>query len=58
MVHDPYYDLVPEPLEPEFDPARTAMLVIDLQYLDAHPDGWMGRRRTGPRLCEKIAPCN
>lgn len=43
MVHDPYYDLVPEPLEPEFDPARTAMLVIDLQYLDAHPDGWMGR---------------
>jgi len=43
MVHDPYYDLVPEPEEPGFDPERTALLVIDLQYLDAHPDGWMGR---------------
>ena len=43
MVHDPYYDLVPEPVEPPFDPQRTALLTIDLQYLDAHPDGWMGR---------------
>jgi len=43
MVHDPYYDLVPEPLEPPFDVMRTALLTIDLQYLDAHPDGWMGR---------------
>ena len=43
MAHDPYYDLVPEPTEPPFDPARTALLTIDLQYLDAHRDGWMGR---------------
>lgn len=43
MAHDPYYDLVPDPPEPPFDPARTALLIIDLQYLDAHPDGWMGR---------------
>src|SRR5690554_1304646 len=43
MAHDPYWDLVPEPEFPEFDPKRTAMLIIDLQYLDAHPDGWMGR---------------
>ncbi len=43
MVHDPYWDLVEEPQEPPFDPKRTAMLIIDLQYLDAHPDGWMGR---------------
>jgi nicotinamidase-related amidase len=43
MAHDPYYDLVPPPPEPAFDPARTALLIIDLQYLDAHPDGWMGR---------------
>ena len=43
MVHDPYYDLVPEPPEPPFDALRTALLTIDLQYLDAHPDGWMGR---------------
>lgn len=43
MVHDPYWDLVEEPQEPPFDPKRTALLIIDLQYLDAHPDGWMGR---------------
>ncbi|MBM1221276.1 cysteine hydrolase [Ponticoccus sp. SC2-23] len=43
MAHDPYYDLVPPPQEPDFDPSRTALLTIDLQYLDAHPDGWMGR---------------
>jgi nicotinamidase-related amidase len=43
MAHDPYYELVPEPKEPPFDPGKTALLIIDLQYLDAHPDGWMGR---------------
>lgn len=43
MAHDPYYELVPEPQEPPFDASRTALLIIDLQYLDAHPDGWMGR---------------
>ena len=43
MAHDPYYELVPEPKEPPFDAGRTALLIIDLQYLDAHPDGWMGR---------------
>ncbi len=43
MAHDPYYELVPEPPEKPFDPGRTALLIIDLQYLDAHPDGWMGR---------------
>lgn len=43
MVHDPYWDLVHEPQEPPFDPTRTALLIIDLKYLDAHPDGWMGR---------------
>ena len=43
MAHDPYYELVPEPQEKPFDAGRTALLIIDLQYLDAHPDGWMGR---------------
>lgn len=43
MAHDPYYELVPEPQEKPFDPGKTALLIIDLQYLDAHPDGWMGR---------------
>lgn len=43
MAHDPYYELVPEPQERPFDPSRTALLIIDLQYMDAHKDGWMGR---------------
>jgi nicotinamidase-related amidase len=43
MAHDPYYELVPAPQEPPFEAQKTALLVIDLQYLDAHPDGWMGR---------------
>jgi len=43
MAHDPYYELVPEPQELPFEAAKTALLIIDLQYLDAHPDGWMGR---------------
>ena len=43
MAYDPYYQLVPTPKEKPFDASRTAMLIIDLQYMDAHPDGWMGR---------------
>jgi nicotinamidase-related amidase len=43
MAHDPYYDLVPVPAELPFDATRTALLIIDLQYMDAHPSGWMGR---------------
>jgi nicotinamidase-related amidase len=43
MAHDPYYDLVPKPKEPPFNARKTALLTIDLQYLDAHPDGWMGK---------------
>ena len=43
MVHDPYWDLVPEPEEPVVDPDRTALLIVDMQNMCAHPDGWMGR---------------
>jgi len=43
VVHDPYWDLVPEPVEPPIDPTRTALLIVDMQYKCAHPDGWMGR---------------
>ncbi len=43
MAHDPYYELRPNPIEPQFDAGKTALLTIDLQYLDAHADGWMGR---------------
>lgn len=43
MVHDPYWDLELEPVEPEFDPSRTALLIIDMQNMCSHPRGWMGR---------------
>jgi nicotinamidase-related amidase len=43
MVHDPYWDLEVEPTEPDFEAAKTALLIIDMQNLCAHPDGWMGR---------------
>ena len=43
MVHDPYWDLEIEPIEPDFDASRTALLIIDMQNLCAHPEGWMGR---------------
>jgi ureidoacrylate peracid hydrolase len=43
MVHDPYWDLVREPTEPPLDIKRTALLIVDMQNLCAHPDGWMGR---------------
>jgi len=43
MAYDPYYDLVPTPKDVPFDARRTALLIIDLQYMCAHKDGWMGR---------------
>ena len=43
MVHDPYWDLVDEPAEAPFDPARTALIIVDMQNMCAHRDGWMGR---------------
>jgi nicotinamidase-related amidase len=43
MAFDPYYQLVPAPPEPPFDPDQTALIVIDLQNSCAHPDGLMGR---------------
>ena len=43
MVHDPYWDL-DKPLEfPSFEPKKTALLVVDMQRMCAHPDGWMAR---------------
>lgn len=43
MVHDPYWDLENEPVPPPFDASKTALLIIDMQNMCAHPDGWMGR---------------
>jgi nicotinamidase-related amidase len=42
-MHDPFYDLFPRPPVPAFADRRVALVTIDLQYLDAHRDGWIGR---------------
>jgi ureidoacrylate peracid hydrolase len=42
-VHDPFYDLFPSPAQPEWRGGEIALVTIDMQYMDAHPDGWMGR---------------
>lgn len=43
MVHDPYWDLDKDIEFPPFDASKTALLIIDMQKICAHPDGWMGR---------------
>lgn len=43
MTHDPFYDLFPRPPAPPLEAGKVALVTIDMQYLDAHPDGWMGR---------------
>lgn len=42
-MHDPFYDIFPPPPEPAWRRGEMALLTIDMQYMDAHPDGWMGR---------------
>lgn len=42
-MHDPFYDLFPRPVAPPWEAGKIALMTIDMQYLDAHPDGWMGR---------------
>jgi nicotinamidase-related amidase len=46
-MHDPFYDIFPRPPEPEWRPGEMALVTIDMQYMDAHPDGWMGRAARG-----------
>lgn len=41
---DPFFQLVADAVQEfPFEPSKAALLIIDMQYLDAHPEGWMGR---------------
>ena len=42
-MHDPFYDLFPRRENPVLKSGKVALLTIDMQYLDAHRDGWVGR---------------
>lgn len=43
MIQDPYWQLARASAEPVFDPGRTAALIVGMQKLWSHPDGWLGR---------------
>ena len=43
MAHDPFYDLFPPREAPPIVAGKVASVTIDMQYLDAHRDGWVGR---------------
>ncbi len=40
---EPFDVVVPAPAPPPLTPGETGLLIIDLQYLDAHPDLGLGR---------------
>lgn len=42
-MHDPFYDLFPRPALAPWPVGQIALVTIDMQYLDAHRDGWLGR---------------
>ena len=42
-LHDPFYALMSPRARPAWQSGGIALITIDLQILDAHPDGWMGR---------------
>lgn len=42
-MHDPFYDFFPKREPVPLVAGEIALITIDLQYLDAHRDGWVGR---------------
>ncbi len=42
-MHDPFYDFFPKREAVALVSGEIALVTIDLQYLDAHPKGWVGR---------------
>lgn len=42
-MHDPFYDFFPKREPVPLSASQIALVTIDLQYLDAHREGWVGR---------------
>jgi ureidoacrylate peracid hydrolase len=55
-MHDPFYDLFPKRENPPILAGKTALLTIDMQYLDAHRDGWVGRVAKAAGKAEDLEP--
>ena len=56
MPESPYDYLLPILPEPAIDPAKTALVIIDMQYFDAHPDYGWGRRLAEQGVAHLAAP--
>ncbi|MGA8426876.1 MAG: isochorismatase family cysteine hydrolase [Candidatus Dormiibacterota bacterium] len=54
-LHDPFYALTSPRARQTWQSGRIALITIDLQILDAHPDGWMGRLAEEQNLCHVLA---
>jgi nicotinamidase-related amidase len=53
--HDPFYALTSPRARESWQSGGIALITIDLQILDAHPDGWMGRLAEDQNLSHVLA---
>jgi nicotinamidase-related amidase len=53
--HDLYIAWRPEFPTPDFSPGDTALVVVDMQYRDAHPDGSLFRKIRAAGLADQLA---
>lgn len=53
--HDPFYALISPRSRQVWQSGRIALITIDLQILDAHRDGWMGRLADEQNLSHVLA---
>lgn len=54
-LHDPFYELISPRARQAWQTGGIALITIDLQILDAHPDGWMGRLAEEQNLSHLLA---
>ena len=54
--NNPLARLYPDLPEYTITPSRTALIVVDMQYVDAHPDWGLGARANALGLGHHLAP--
>jgi nicotinamidase-related amidase len=55
-MHDPFYDFFPKREPAPLVSGEIAVITIDLQYLDAHREGWVGRVAAAAGRPELLEP--
>lgn len=53
---NPYDYLLPAIPDPVIEPAKTAFVIVDMQYFDAHPDFGLGRRLAEAGVANHFEP--